>query len=182
MNKLPKRTPLRAIASVILAQDVHQPKKLKAGGASEGSAMPWPFSIGHRPAGIVCWSLLHTGCWVGCTFERLLLCKSGSGEVKRHFVGSVSDLRMSEQRSAQQDPSPCSQLSISISWKTLQVRGCAQTLAFSNGPSGLCSFIPTQERRPRCRAPALLFACWALPAQASGRDRAEAEVGFGDLE
>lgn len=42
MNKLPKRTPLRAIASVILAQDVHQPKELKAGGASEGSAMPWP--------------------------------------------------------------------------------------------------------------------------------------------
>lgn len=76
-----------------------------------------------------------------CTFEQLLLCKSGSEEVKHHFVGSMCDLWTTEQRSVQHDPSLCSQLNVISSLKNSLLRGCIQSLP-SNNPSGCCSFIP----------------------------------------
>lgn len=99
-------------------------------------------------------SLLHTGCWVRCAFQRLLLCKSGSEKVKHHFVGSMCDLRNTEQRSVQHDAFPCSQLNVISSLKTSLLRGCIQSLLF-NSPSGCCNFIPPGQASD----PGLLLCC-----------------------
>lgn len=89
-----------------------------------------------------------------CTFEQLLLCKSGSKEVQSHFMGSTCDLRTTERRSVQHDPSLCSQLNIISSLKTSLLGGCIQSLPF-NSPSGCCSFIPPGQ----ASAPGLLLCC-----------------------